>query len=185
MSHVRWRTSRNHLGVASSPPSPRAVAALHHTGLTVSNLERSLAFYRDLLGCEVIATQEKSGGYLAAIVGYPDAHVRMAHLRASASDHILELFEYVTPAPGRPEIEPRNIGSAHVSFVVSGLWGVYERLLAAGVSSFVSPPVDVDTGVNAGGRALYLRDPDRIIVELFELPSGTALATSRSPGPSR
>ena len=38
---------------------------LHHTGYTVSDLDRSVAFYRDLLGCEVLATQEKEGGYLA------------------------------------------------------------------------------------------------------------------------
>ena len=57
-----------------------AVNGLHHTCYTVSSLDRSLAFYRDALGCEVLATQEKQGGYLAAIVGYPDAHVRMAHL---------------------------------------------------------------------------------------------------------
>ena len=77
------------------------VSRLHHTGYTVSDLERSLRFYRDLLGCEVIATQEKRGGYLAGIVGYPDAHVRMAHLRAPESDHVIELFEYVSPEPER------------------------------------------------------------------------------------
>ena len=66
--------------------------ALHHTGYTVSDLDRSVAFYRDLMGLEVIAQQEKQGGYLAAIVGYPDAHVKMAHLRAPASGHVLELF---------------------------------------------------------------------------------------------
>ena len=72
------------------------VSRLHHTGYTVSDLDRSLGFYRDLLGCEVLATQTKQGGYLAAIVGYPDAHVRMAHLRAPDSSHVIELFEYLT-----------------------------------------------------------------------------------------
>ena len=71
-----------------------AVSRLHHTGYTVSDLDRSLVFYRDILGCEVIATQEKEGGYLAAIVGYPDAHVRMAHLRVPGGGHVIELFEY-------------------------------------------------------------------------------------------
>ena len=70
-----------------------AVNGLHHTCYTVSSLDRSLAFYRDALGCEVLATQEKEGGYLAAIVGYPDAHVRMAHLRVPGSDHVIELVQ--------------------------------------------------------------------------------------------
>ena len=149
-----------------------SVERLHHTGYTVSNLDRSLAFYRDLLGCEVVATQEKQGGYLAEIVGYPEAHVRMAHLRAPESPHIIELFEYLAPVPDRSRapLEPRNVGTAHMSFIVSDLTTMYERLLAAGVE-FFSPPVEIDTGINAGGRALYLRDPDGIPMELFQPPT--------------
>jgi catechol 2,3-dioxygenase-like lactoylglutathione lyase family enzyme len=146
------------------------VTMLHHTGYTVSDLERSLTFYRDLLGCEVIASQEKQGGYLAAIVGYPDAHVRMAHLRAPGSDHVIELFQYLAPRSDRHQLEPRNVGTAHLCFIVEDLQETYDRLRAAGVDSFVSPPVEVDTGINTGGRALYLRDPDGIPVELFQPP---------------
>jgi catechol 2,3-dioxygenase-like lactoylglutathione lyase family enzyme len=147
------------------------VHSLHHTGYTVSDLDASLRFYRDLLGCELLATQEKQGGYLAAIVGYPDAHVRMAHLRAPASTHVIELFQYLTPAPGRCELEPRNVGTAHLCFLVSDLEATYGRLVAAGIDSFFSPPVTVDAGINAGGSALYLRDPDGIVLELFQPPA--------------
>lgn len=147
---------------------------LHHTGYTVSDLDRSVAFYRDLLGCEVIATQEKEGGYLAAIVGYPDAHVRMAHLRVPGGEHVLELFEYLSPAGGHADVEPRNVGASHLCFVVDDLPALYERLRESAVTSFVSPPVDIDTGINRGGFALYLRDPDGITVELFQPPATTA-----------
>ena len=147
-----------------------STSRIHHTGYTVSDLERSVAFYRDLLGCEVIATQTKQGGYLAAIVGYPDAHVRMAHLRLPDSDHVVELFEYLAPAGRHADVEPKNVGASHLCFVTDDLRGLYERLLAEGVS-FVSPPVEVDTGFNAGGYALYLRDPDGIAVELFQPPA--------------
>lgn len=143
---------------------------LHHTGYTVSDLDRSVAFYRDLLGCEVLATQEKEGGYLAAIVGYPDAHVRMAHLQAPGGGHVLELFEYVAPAGERPALEVRNVGTSHICFLVDDLPALYEELRAHGVDSFVSPPVEVDTGINRGGYGLYLHDPDGITVELFQPP---------------
>jgi catechol 2,3-dioxygenase-like lactoylglutathione lyase family enzyme len=147
----------------------REVSGLHHTGYTVSDLDRSLEFYRDLLGCELLGIQERDGGYLAAIVGYPDAHVRMAHLRAAGSQHIIELFEYLSPTPGRLALEPRNVGTAHMCFVVEDLDATYARLVAAGVE-FISSPVDVDMGASAGGRALYLWDPDGIPMELFQLP---------------
>jgi len=143
---------------------------LHHTGYTVSNLDRSVAFYRDLLGCEVIATQEKQGGYLAAIVGYPDAHVRMAHLRLPGSEHVIELFQYLAPAGGKADVEPRNVGASHLCFVTSDLPTLHARLAEHDVE-FVSPPVEVDTGINTGGYALYLRDPDGIVVELFQPPA--------------
>ena len=143
---------------------------LHHTGYTVSDLDRSLAFYRDVLGCEVIATQEKQGGYLAAIVGYPDAHVRMAHLRVPGGEHVIELFQYLSPAGGRADVEPRNVGASHLCFLVDDLYAVYEQLVEQGVTSFVSPPVQVDTGINTGGFGVYLRDPDGITVEIFQPP---------------
>jgi catechol 2,3-dioxygenase-like lactoylglutathione lyase family enzyme len=143
---------------------------IHHTGYTVSDLARSVAFYRDLLGCEVIAEQEKQGGYLAAIVGYPEAHVRMAHLRLPGGEHVIELFEYLAPSGERLPIEPKNVGTAHLCFITGDLAADYERLRAADVS-FVSPPVEVDTGINTGGYALYLRDPDGIVVELFQPPA--------------
>ena len=146
--------------------------ALHHTGYTVSDLDRSVAFYRDLMGLEVLAQQEKQGGYLAAIVGYPDAHVRMAHLRAPASGHVLELFEYIAPKGETPErIEPRDVGTAHLCFLVDDLDAVYRRLVDAGVETFVSPPVLVDTGINTGGYGIYLRDPDGIVLEIFQPPN--------------
>ena len=152
---------------------PDSVVMIHHTGYTVSNLERSLGFYCDLLGCEVVATQEKQGGYLGEIVGYPDAHVRMAHLRAPGSAHVIELFEYAAPRSSKshqePPFEPRDVGTSHIAFIVDDLTAIYERLRGAGVE-FFSPPVEIDTGINTGGKALYLRDPDGIPMELFQPP---------------
>ena len=142
-----------------------------HFSFTVSDMERSVAFYRDLLGCELMAEQEKEGGYLAAIVGYPDAHVRMAHLRVPGGEHVIELFEYLAPAGTRADVEPGNVGASHLCFLVEDLPALYEQLREEGVDSFVSPPVEVDTGVNKGGYALYLRDPDGISVELFQPPA--------------
>jgi catechol 2,3-dioxygenase-like lactoylglutathione lyase family enzyme len=144
------------------------LAGVHHMSLTVSDLARSLAFYRDLIGLEVVMEQEKEGGYLAAITGYPDAHVRMAHLETPGG-HRLELFEYVSPAGGKADVEPRNVGAPHVCFLVEDIHAAYERLCRAGVRT-VSPPVEVDTGANRGGFGLYLRDPDGITMELFQPP---------------
>ena len=146
------------------------MTSIVHTGLTVRDLDRSLVFYRDVLGMELVFAQEKQGGYLAEIVGYPDAHVRMAHLSFPGDAHRIELFQYLAPEPVGAPAEPRAVGITHVCLLVDDLPAVYERLRAAGVR-FMSPPVQVDTGANAGGQGVYLRDPDGAVVELFQPPT--------------
>ena len=147
--------------------------SLLHTGLTVRDLERSLAFYRDTLGMETVFEQEKQGGYLAEIVGYEDAHVRMAHLAFPGDPHRLELFQYLEPEGRGDPCEPRDIGITHVCMVVEDIGPIVERLRAAG-TDFYCDPVDVDTGANAGGVGVYLRDPDGITLELFQPPGEAA-----------
>lgn len=147
--------------------------AVQHTGLTVSNLERSVDFYTRILGCTLIMQQEKVGGYLAQIVGYPDASVKMAHLSDPAGHHVIELFEYVTPEVISTDLEPRRVGNAHLCFLVSDLDSIYAAIQNEGIT-FISTPVPVDTGANAGGAGLYLKDPDGITMELFQPAPGTS-----------
>ena len=142
---------------------------LHHTGLTVSDLERSLHFWRDAMGMEVLFQQEKAGGYLEAIVGEPGAHVLMAHLAFGGEGPRIELFQYLAPGGGRHFSRPADQGFAHVCVACDDLGEWLERLIAAGGTPF-SEPVEIDTGVNKGGRGVYLRDPDGHVVELFERP---------------
>ena len=76
-----------------------AILETFHTGLTVSDLDRSVAFYRDLLGLELVSQWDSEQPYLRTVVGYPDASLRIALLRiprgsAAASGHHVELLEY-------------------------------------------------------------------------------------------
>jgi catechol 2,3-dioxygenase-like lactoylglutathione lyase family enzyme len=149
------------------------MTSLLHTGLTVRDLDRSLAFYRDTLGMETVFEQEKQGGYLAAIVGYEGAHVRMAHLAFPGDSHRLELFQYLEPEGRGEPGEPRDVGITHVCLAVEDMESVVARLREAG-ADFYSEPVEVDTGANAGGVGVYLRDPDGITLELFQPPKERA-----------
>jgi catechol 2,3-dioxygenase-like lactoylglutathione lyase family enzyme len=149
------------------------ITGVDHVGLTVTDLDRSIKFYTEILECSIVVEQEKEGGYLAAIVGYPGAHVKMAHLQPPGSSQRIELFEYRTPKSAPRDLEPRNVGNAHVCFVVNDLADLYERLVEHGITT-LSPPVEVDTGVNKGGAALYLKDPDGITLEVFQRPKRDA-----------
>jgi catechol 2,3-dioxygenase-like lactoylglutathione lyase family enzyme len=143
---------------------------IHHTGLTVADMDRSLRFWRDAMGMEVVFQQEKAGGYLEAIVGEPGAHVRMTHLAFGGEGPRIELFQYLAPSGGQHRLRPADVGFAHVCVACDDLDERLERLIAAGATPF-SKPVEVDTGVNKGGRSVYLRDPDGHVVELERLPA--------------
>jgi catechol 2,3-dioxygenase-like lactoylglutathione lyase family enzyme len=145
------------------------MSTIHHTGLTVADLDRALAFWRDGLGMRERMSQRKRGGYLEAIVAEPGADVRMVHLGFPDDGPAIELFEYVAPAGGRAELRPADVGFAHVCVLTPAIDPVLERLLAAG-GRLVGELAEIDTGANAGGRAVYVRDPDGHVVELFERP---------------
>jgi catechol 2,3-dioxygenase-like lactoylglutathione lyase family enzyme len=94
----------------------------------------------------------------------------MAHLAFGGKGHRIELFEYRSPRGGRVAPRPADVGFAHVCVTCDDLDAMLARLVAAGGRA-LSEPVTVDTGANAGGRAVYVCDPDGHTVELFTPPS--------------
>jgi catechol 2,3-dioxygenase-like lactoylglutathione lyase family enzyme len=162
------------------------VAEIFHTGLTVSNLERSIAFYRDLLGLELVTQWDSSQPYLKTVVGYPDAELRIALLRlpksgAGVSGHHLELLEYRSPRGTRGDANTCNPGNAHVAFMVEDLDRAYAELRAQGVR-FKSAPVEITHGRNKGAKAVYLLDPDDITLELVQPEPRPAAVGERPVG---
>ena len=147
------------------------LTGVHHTGITVSNLDRSLAFYRDLLGIKVVAQQVGTAPYLSTITGFPGVQLKVAFLKAEEnSEHVLELLEYTSHPAGPQDTATNRPGNCHLCFKVEGIWDLYERLRAQGVV-FKSAPAVVTAGVNKGGYSVYLLDPDGVTLELFQPPS--------------
>lgn len=155
------------------------VGGIFHTGLTVSDIDRSIAFYRDRLGLELVTRWDSSQPYLRTVVGYPDAELRIALLRtsptAAAPEQYIELLEYRQPRGTRGDPNTYNPGIAHVAFVVEDLDAAYQELRSQGVR-FKSPPVEVTHGRNRGAKAVYLFDPDDITLELVQPAPRPALA---------
>jgi catechol 2,3-dioxygenase-like lactoylglutathione lyase family enzyme len=145
------------------------IRGVHHTSFTVANLERSVSFFRDLLGLDVLFTREVSDAYFGRIVGLPGCRVKAALLRIPGSSHHVELFEYVTPAGQECRPRPCDPGSCHLSFLVDDLPALHRRLCAQ--VDFVSEPVLIEAGPNRGGYGIYARDPNGILIEFFQLPA--------------
>lgn len=144
-----------------------AITRAHHLGLQVADLERSLAFYRDILGFEVLFAWNPQADYIRELVGYPGADIHAAVLRLPGSEVVLELLDYRNVERSPVDTRTANPGTAHIAFFADDLDALYADLVARGVRS-VSPPVTPTIGPNEGGRAVYLIDPDGIRVELIQ-----------------
>ena len=145
-----------------------AIRGIYHTGFTVKELERSIAFYRDVLVLELVRRQESATPYIGQLTGLPGAHLKVAYLRPKGAEGpFLELIEYVAPVGTPVDTLPCNPGNAHVCFFVDDLAATYEALHGRGVV-FASPPVRIAAGFHTGSVDVYLKDPDGITVELFQ-----------------
>lgn len=144
-----------------------ALLGFHHSSFTVRDVERSLAFYRDLLGLTVVADMQPEADYPARVTGFTGERFRIVYLQLGSAGHILELIQYKVH-PGEPlPLATNRAGCAHICFLVDDLRALHSRLTAQG-AQFVSEPVPITQGVNRGGFAVYLRDPDGITIELLQ-----------------
>jgi catechol 2,3-dioxygenase-like lactoylglutathione lyase family enzyme len=145
-----------------------------HFSFTVADIERSIVFYRDVLGFELIHRQEQANEYTRRLVGYADAHLKVAQFALPGqprgrSTHDLELIEFVAPRGIRGDIGICNPGAAHLAIGVDDIQDRYRRLTNAGVH-FFSPPNPITAGINEGGFTCYFHDPDQIVLEMVQPP---------------
>ena len=139
------------------------IKGMDHVAISTGNFERSLGFYRDLLGMEVLYDGQFSGEIYDRIMTLKGASGRIAILRVGYAQ--LELFEFKSPEarqsdPMRPVCDH---GITHLCFSVTEIQKEYQRLKEAGVEFHCEP-------LNFGwAEATYGRDPDGNVFELLEV----------------
>ena len=156
------------LGGQRAASGPIGLCGLHHASRTVSDMERSLSFYRDLIGLRVLVDEELIGEGLDRTTGLSGAAARFVALTVVGSTPFLELLEYRSPSGTVVDPRPCDTGAHHICFEVEDLATAHERLVNAGVG-FTHPPQVVAGGALAGDRAAYCFDPDGMIVELWQV----------------
>ena len=143
-----------------------------HFSFTVSDMSRTVAFYRDVLGLEVRVEYDGVAPYLSDIVGYPNTHLGIVFIRLPGTTVEVELIEYKHPRGETRPLETRDTGNAHICFYVDDIEATYADWRARGIHIVSPRPVEITSGPNKGAKGFYFRDPDGISLELFQRPPG-------------
>ena len=136
-----------------------------HVGITVSDLERSVAFYRDALGFTPAETSEGSGEEISRALGLENVRVRLATV--VRNDCLLELIEFASPEGSKKAPRPCDLGCMHIALEVDDIHRMYETLSARGVKCNTPPQRNPES--LSWAWWFYLSDPDGVPIELVQI----------------
>lgn len=137
---------------------PFTVERIDHVVFRVRDLPRSIAFYRDVLGCHVVRER---------------THLGLAHLRAGAS--MIDLVD-VEGTLGQRGGTAAGQAGRNVDHLCLRIEPFDEQRLTRHLAAFgISPPgkASLNFGAEGDGLSLYFHDPDGNAIEL-KGPSGVA-----------
>ncbi|MBM3264962.1 MAG: VOC family protein [candidate division Zixibacteria bacterium] len=157
------------------------VNVLDHISVTVSDLERSLAFYRDMLGLKEVERHRLEGETISRMTGKKNVVMQVVRLAAPDTPGVLiDLQQYVYPTGEVSTAKLGDAAHAHFCFGVPDVRQAYQELLAKGVE-FISDPVcfDLEWGVV---HVVFFKDPDGFILELVQSPIETKTGHSSYGG---
>lgn len=139
-----------------------AVRRVSHVGVCVSDVERSIAFYRDGLGFQPVHELRVEGEPSDTLLKLRDVRLHAVYLERDGVR--IELLHYQSPkSPARAPVRSMNdLGFTHLSVVVDDIDAALEPLEAAGAT------IERDTRIRFGDRtvAAMIRDPDGLLIEL-------------------
>jgi lactoylglutathione lyase len=147
------------------------VHGFFHAGITVSDMARSIAFYRDGIGLEL--DWEKTGGadYVRTLIGLDFDSIHNVFLKIPGGG-VVELLEYHGIERMSAAARPCDPGSGHLCLYVHGIEDVVERARKHGGTTRSASVVVSPAGATKGCKVIYVTDPDGFIIELFETPDG-------------
>jgi catechol 2,3-dioxygenase-like lactoylglutathione lyase family enzyme len=162
------------LALSASTDAPVSARAVDSIGVTVSDLERSKAFFQDVLSFTFEREFESAGREVELLTGVFGARTKTARLRLG--QETIELTEFLAPR-GRPypaDTRGNDQWFQHIAIITSDMAAAYRRLRERGVAHASTGPQRLpDWNPNAGGiSAFYFRDPDGHFLEILQFPSG-------------
>jgi glyoxylase I family protein len=141
------------------------IKGIDHSSFTVSDMERSISFYRDIMGMKVDWDSAAEGVRFKGpeadkVTGCPGTEQRLVFM--TIGDSRIELVQYTPSGKALLDNKASDTGSAHVCFKTDNVQDFYQKLLENGVRIHC-PPQHIGFG-----WVMYFRDPDGIILEVAQ-----------------
>lgn len=140
------------------------MAELFHVGLTVKNLERSVAFYRDVVGMKETEFQMMNvkSKEFDTLTNNPGAELKVAHL--TLGPFMLQLIEYVAAGGTALDLHHNNVGSPHLCIYIPDVEAKLKEVQQRGDVVITSGLVQIAPNM----RSFYTEDPDGVPVEFLQ-----------------
>lgn len=141
---------------------------MFHTGFVVKDIDRTIEFYTEVMGLQLVGRTERSGDFASKLLAFPDAHIKGAFVELG-DGHQLELIQYINPPVGAGNLQRNDAGASHLAFFVADIDAFYAEKSGRGLT-FNSDPASLyaDDG-KLLRKALYAQDPDGNWLEFVEL----------------
>ena len=148
-----------------------ALLRLTHVGICVSDWERSLHFYRDVLGFRQVSELRVVGEPSNTLLQIQDVDLKVVYLERDGTR--IELLHYGSPGHrGDGQPRPMNqLGLTHLSIRVENLAAMLDELRAVGVGILEQTRIDIPA---FGAAAVFVTDPDGTRIELVQSPGDPA-----------
>ena len=155
-------------------PSNKLFLGIDHTAMTVASTEKSVGFYRDLLGLQVGGSTFNTGSTQEVLDNlFNDTCLVTAMIPGVAPPHV-EFLDYKTPPGGRPmpaDTGANDLWHWQTTVVTKDIRALTDRLRKAG-AQFVTPDVvpirQGDQAQLGFKKAVMIRDPNGHALRLIE-----------------
>lgn len=161
------------------------VVAVESIGMTVSDMDRSVAFYSDVLAFKPISDVEVDGPEYDQLWGMFGVRARV--VRMQLGEQQLELIEFLAPPDARPIAVPsysNDLWFQHFAIVVRDMEAAWAQLRRHHVRQISPRPqtIPISNPAAAGIKAFKFRDPDGHNLELLWFPEGKGNPIWKTPG---
>ena len=142
-----------------------------HVAVTVSDMDRSLKFYCDLLGLKRASDHDLEGETISRMAGKECVRMKVVRLVCPDTPGIhIDLQQYLEPPGKMSDSKLGDIANSHFCVEVGDIKAAYETLRDNGVE-FVSDPVEFDLEHEGKIGCVFFMDPDGYVLELTEYSS--------------